>query len=587
VNKYFSDAYKTLNAKLDIERFRSIMLLWNERTLGHQISLHSDNSSLLDSDQLAWSLSTFLHFQNRHQTDLEDQHFVKHALTCLFSTQNEVGTWRHYKPLFHYKETGSAYCYSFETFASLLRAFLKPDAEFLRSLLKSFFPNLIRFWQYARATQLRLPDSDGIGWSSGHRQTVRAPESWATANVFAYAQALRRLIGIWTKEDAPVLLHRLPGPSEDAETVLHQRGDTWSDTVSTAEQLYCMFVNPVRKNASENSMEPDAKPINTDQPRSAILFGPPGTSKTTLARAVASAIKWEYLELHASHFMADGLPQVHRTADYLFSQLMELDHTVVLFDEIDELVREREQEHDAFGRFLTTSMLPKLAELWQQRKIIYFIATNHINYFDRAVTRSQRFDALLFVPPPSFEKKKARLGEMLGLCDGRRVEFEFEKSDFDRALQAAAALGQNEKRRHSPLPDKMLLAKFILLRWDQLDELAQYLAKASGDEDPCIVSKQKLCQALKKVRDLRLGNTETYYYYAQANRYIGRDFSKYSVWLVNGPLPDPPPKPLVRAGDQVWLQSDCECVADIRVRGYHIENAGPGRVTCTAIASPR
>ena len=173
-----------------------------------------------------------------------------------------------------------------------------------------------------------------------------------------------------------------------------------------------MFINPVRMHECNDKLEPDSQPIDDDHARSAILFGPPGTSKTTLIRSLADAIDWKYVEVHASHFVAEGLALVQKTADKIFKQLLELDHTVVLFDEIDELVRERDIEKDAFGRFLTTSMLPKLAQLWDARKILYFVATNHINYFDSAIIRSHRFDALILVSPPSFA---AKIEELEGL----------------------------------------------------------------------------------------------------------------------------------------------------------------------------
>src|SRR6185312_1299174 len=154
---------------------------------------------------------------------------------------------------------------------------------------------------------------------------------------------------------------------------------------SVSERLWTMFVNPIRIHDCTDRFEPDSQPIEKNHARSAILFGPPGTSKTSLIRALADVIEWKYIEIHASHFVAEGLTQVQKTADMIFKQLSELDHAVVLFDEIDELVRERDMEKDAFGRFLTTSMLPKLAELWDARKILYFVATNHINYFDSAI----------------------------------------------------------------------------------------------------------------------------------------------------------------------------------------------------------
>src|SRR5262249_18388480 len=155
------------------------------------------------------------------------------------------------------------------------------------------------------------------------------------------------------------------------------------------------------------------------------------------------------------------------TADEIFERLMELDHTVILFDEIDELVRERDVEPDAFGRFLTTSMLPKLAELWEQRKVIYFIATNHIEYFDRAVTRAQRFDALIFVTPPSFKKK---IDELYRLIKKERAGIRIRRSVRETHINAALNALQCSSQ-YSPsaaLADNHLLAKFIMLRWDQL-----------------------------------------------------------------------------------------------------------------------
>ena len=209
-------------------------------------------------------------------------------------------------------------------------------------------------------------------------------ESGLTASVFSYAQSLRRLTGIWCQEEALNSLNVVQSrsdPTEAAESV-DERGNTWGrNRIQVSDQLWTMFINPVRMQQSPDGLEPDSQPIEENQARSAILFGPPGTSKTTLVRSVADVVRWKYIELHASHFVKQGLAQVQKTADDIFERLWELDHAVILFDEIDELVRERDMEKDAFGRFLTTSMLPKLAELWEARKILYFVSHESYQLF--------------------------------------------------------------------------------------------------------------------------------------------------------------------------------------------------------------
>ena len=285
-------------------------------------------------------------------------------------------------------------------------------------------------------------------------------------------------------------------------------------------------MNPVQKNEDRERLEPDSQPIESRQARSAILFGPPGTSKTSLARAVAGAISWQYIELHASHFVADGLPNVQRTADDLFKRLMELDHTVILFDEVDELVRERDMEPDAFGRFLTTSMLPKLAELWKQRRVIYFIATNHIDYFDRAVTRAQRFDALLFVTPPSFSRKIKKIKELLReIRRGSAVNIALTQRQVDKALSELKCedkeTNDNKQKDQRLLPEAQLLAKFIMLRWDQLDELAVRLNGIIENGNTQTVSRDMITRALKEMSERISRNGGTPLAVADGPRVLG------------------------------------------------------------------
>jgi hypothetical protein len=248
-------------------------------------------------------------------------------------------------------------------------------------------------------------------------------------------------------------------------------------------------------------------------------------------RGLAAAIGWNYVEVHANHFVADGMDKIHSKADEIFRRLMELDHTVVLFDEIDELVREREEGKEAFGRFLTTSMLPKLAELWEQRRTLYFVATNHIKYFDRAITRSQRFDALILVAPSSFEAKVEELGRLLH-C-GEACKLEFGEDEFWPVLQRAGRPRNDTSERAEPLNGGDVLAKFVLLRFDQLAELAVHISNAqSGDR--CMISTPTLCTALSSISDRNLSIRAPYLEFMEDVGYSRRDYDKWQVWELDG-----------------------------------------------------
>jgi SpoVK/Ycf46/Vps4 family AAA+-type ATPase len=88
---------------------------------------------------------------------------------------------------------------------------------------------------------------------------------------------------------------------------------------------------------------------------------------------------------------------------------------VVFFDEMDALARTREKAKsdknksplDMTSLLLTTSMLPKLADLWKKARVIFLMATNHRQNLDPAIIRANRFDLLLCVGPPRWSKKKS------------------------------------------------------------------------------------------------------------------------------------------------------------------------------------
>lgn len=142
---------------------------------------------------------------------------------------------------------------------------------------------------------------------------------------------------------------------------------------------------------------------------SAILFGPPGTAKTTVVDAIARRLGWGFVTIDTSVFLADGLTNVAARISAVFEKLQELERTIILFDEVEEFCLDRSIPTLAMeSRMLTTAMLTKLADLRGARRAAFFIATNRLTVLDAAVTRPGRFDLQLFVGTPNLPSRMGR-----------------------------------------------------------------------------------------------------------------------------------------------------------------------------------
>lgn len=443
---------------------------WMRDCLNTQIALHFATSPLADPQQLGWAICGLVAFPPEDLASKSSPSYTSLAagLRAFFEQQDpQRGTWDPGKPLFHYPSAGNAYCYTFETLGELLSLATtasSPERDVFVDALRPYFANLRLAYQDAKETSRTLAGQTILkGWSSGHHPHRLQPESWATASVYRFIEHLRRLVGRWTRE---AVLDRLGASWPlDGTDVLRERGDTWAfQDDSAGIQLSTRYLNPIRRAESQRASDPLVAPDPDDQVvptgglRSAMLFGPPGTGKTTLVKAVAGVLGWPFIEITPAVFLDHGVDLVSKRADEVFSQVMELDRCVVLLDEIDELIRHRGNA-ETLERFFTTSMLPRLAHLWAAGRILFFVNTNDITQVDPAIRRSQRFDSAILVLPPSFEVKRTILAE-----HGVQVTFA-EQTVVDKAMAGGSDLGW-----------------LALLRFDQVERYAEACSKGPLDE---------------------------------------------------------------------------------------------------------
>lgn len=156
----------------------------------------------------------------------------------------------------------------------------------------------------------------------------------------------------------------------------------------------------------------------------------------------------------------------------------------------------------------------------------------------------------------------------------------FRRKQIETELNGIREVGdESEPKAESELPEDFLLAKFVLLRWDQLEELAHYLlAQTSISRRKLVIDSAKMKAALTKMGDTRLKKCKTYTDFVQDKGRVARDFGKNMVWLVDGQPPNQPLlQPFLRsANGQHWYFGTKDILS--RIPGLRTEFPAPGRI---------
>lgn len=141
-------------------------------------------------------------------------------------------------------------------------------------------------------------------------------------------------------------------------------------------------------------------------PRAIVLFGPPGTGKTTFAKAIASRLEWSFVEVFPSRLAAHpgGLAGALRET---FAAIAELEHAVVFIDEVEEIASHRQGEPPSPTQGVTNELLKIIPAFREQPGRLLICATNFIRALDAAFLRHGRFDYVIPIGLPDRQARDA------------------------------------------------------------------------------------------------------------------------------------------------------------------------------------
>ncbi|XP_042496759.1 ATPase family AAA domain-containing protein FIGL1 [Macadamia integrifolia] len=136
-----------------------------------------------------------------------------------------------------------------------------------------------------------------------------------------------------------------------------------------------------------------------------LLFGPPGTGKTMIGKAIAGEAKATFFYISASSLTSKWIGEGEKLVRALFGVASCRQPAVIFVDEIDSLLSQRksEGEHEASRRLKTQFLIEMEGFDGGNEQILLVGATNRPQELDEAARR--RLTKRLYIPLPSSEAR--------------------------------------------------------------------------------------------------------------------------------------------------------------------------------------
>jgi transitional endoplasmic reticulum ATPase len=161
--------------------------------------------------------------------------------------------------------------------------------------------------------------------------------------------------------------------------------------------------------------------------RNILLFGPPGTGKTSITQAISNEISFPMVTVTPSYILDNKFGAFEKNIRSLFEDALRYAPIIIFFDEFEALAPRRTAINSSYMKRGVPEMLRQMTDLRKKNdgSVILIGATNNPWDLDEAMLNPDRFDTRIFIPPPDIKSRSQIFRIFLkGLSKEENIDFD-------------------------------------------------------------------------------------------------------------------------------------------------------------------